>query len=413
VQRTVCANWGFFMKELWRNRYITPRDDCSVSSLDDKGIQCGYTCTSQAANDLPSVLKDMLSSYVDESAAGDDDTWTIMRDFVCYGDAYKVFVGDHLESASTADPSFWPTHPTLERLVQLKYMTGITAGFTWPTSAPEVCDLAFCYEDDVKAYHSQCCYGHYEGDQLLDFVNRDATQYIGPTNGETMAATDPTSSTYSMPYIYNHFKWDHCEEDFPGAIESAFAAGPSFSSGPSSAAAAHGGSVPSVPVMKTNMRSSASSATTSTTASTQVASTTATSTTATSTVSTAASTTSTRTPVASTATATATTPVSTIVASTASTGVATTGATTGTSTTSTTTASASTTDGGVSAVLTPTTVATVSTVTVGTVTGAIPTAAPTTKPGGNGKGGVTEVKLVANDAQDYARVAALPPRPGS
>ena len=220
------------------------------------------TRTPTAANDLPSVLKDMLSSYVDESAVSDENTWTTMRDFVCYGDAYKIFVGDHLESASTADPSFWPIHPTLERLVQLKFMTGIASGFTWPTSAIDVCDLPSCYEDGVKNYHAQCCYGHYEGDQLLDFVNRDATNYIGPTNGETMTAVDPTSSAYSMPYIYNHFKWDHCEEDFQGAIESSFAAGPLTSLLSSSLPVLHGSSVPSVPVMNSNMKSTTSTAST-------------------------------------------------------------------------------------------------------------------------------------------------------
>jgi hypothetical protein len=26
-----------------------------------------------------------------------------------------------------------------------------------------------------------------------------------------------------MPYIYNHFAWDHCEEDFEGAINDMYA----------------------------------------------------------------------------------------------------------------------------------------------------------------------------------------------
>ena len=43
----------------------------------------------------------------------------------------------------------------------------------------DVCDLFQCYEEGVKGTHTQCCYGHYETDRLLDFVNRDATSYIG------------------------------------------------------------------------------------------------------------------------------------------------------------------------------------------------------------------------------------------
>ena len=222
-QKIVCNNWGFFMKELWRNYYITPRTDCSTSSdLSEEGINCGYTCSKAAANDLPATLKDMMVSYVTEEAADNDETWNTMRDFVCYGDAYKVFVGDHLESASTADPSFWPVHPTLERLVQLKYMTGVASAFSWPSTSMDVCDLFQCYENGVKSTHEQCCYGHYESDRLLDFVNRDSTSFIGPTNKETMDGTDPTSSAYTMPYIYNHFTWDHCEEDFAGAIDTMY-----------------------------------------------------------------------------------------------------------------------------------------------------------------------------------------------
>ena len=37
-----------------------------------------------------------------------------------------------------------------------------------------------------------------------------------------MDGTDPTSSSYSMPYIYNHFTWDHCEEDFQGTIDTMY-----------------------------------------------------------------------------------------------------------------------------------------------------------------------------------------------
>ena len=166
------------------------------------------------------------------SHANADHTWSTFRDFICKGDGYKIFVGDHLESASTSDPSFWPGHPTLERLVQLKYMTGVATGFTWPTSAThsatDVCDAPTCYETTsgvtTKSNFAQCCYGHNEYDQLLDFVNRDTSRTVGPTNHDMLFGTDPTSDAYSMPYIYNHFAWDHCEEDFEGAMREVYSA---------------------------------------------------------------------------------------------------------------------------------------------------------------------------------------------
>ena len=36
----------------------------------------------------------------------------------------------------------------------------------------------------------------------------------GPTNGDTIKGTDPTRILYSMPYIYDKFTWDHCEEEY-------------------------------------------------------------------------------------------------------------------------------------------------------------------------------------------------------
>jgi hypothetical protein len=59
----------------------------------------------------------LYSSYVNSTVEGSDEAWT---DFICNGDASKIFSGDHLESASPADPSFWVIHPTLERLFLAK-----------------------------------------------------------------------------------------------------------------------------------------------------------------------------------------------------------------------------------------------------------------------------------------------------
>lgn len=114
------------------------------------------------------------------------------REFVCNGDGAKIFVGDHVESASPADPSFWPIHPTLERLLQAKYMSGGFNDNSWPTDSVNeyVCDKANCYEEidgeQVVDYYDACCYGHYETDQLLDFVNADKTSGYGLTNKQVL-----------------------------------------------------------------------------------------------------------------------------------------------------------------------------------------------------------------------------------
>lgn len=71
-------------------------------------------------------------------------------------------------------------------------------------------------------FYEVCCYGHYEHDRLLDAVSGDRTKFFGPTNAETLAATDPRSDSYSMPYVYDDFTWDHCDEDFQGYISGVY-----------------------------------------------------------------------------------------------------------------------------------------------------------------------------------------------
>jgi hypothetical protein len=78
-----------------------------------------------------------------------------------------------------------------------------------------VCDTSTCYSDETKTkdHHEVCCLGHYEYDTMMDFVNGDRKGNYGETNHDILVATNPVSSTYSMPYIYDEFDWSHCGED--------------------------------------------------------------------------------------------------------------------------------------------------------------------------------------------------------
>ena len=67
-------------------------------------------------------------------------------------------------------------------------------------------------EEGRMDYFTDCCYGHFENDRLLDAVSGDRSQYFGPSNAETLAATDSRSERYSMPYVYDGFAWEHCTE---------------------------------------------------------------------------------------------------------------------------------------------------------------------------------------------------------
>ena len=118
------------------------------------------------------------------------DGWTAWKDFVCTGDGGKIFSGDHLESASPSDPSFWVIHPTLERLLQARFMAGGFDDESWATDPVNdfVCSKWSCYESEFgeKDDYDECCYGHYESDQMLDFINGDKNAGTGDTNHEVI-----------------------------------------------------------------------------------------------------------------------------------------------------------------------------------------------------------------------------------
>ena len=219
---TVCRKWSFAMKELFRTGYVAPRTDCSYSSLEESDIDCGYECDRSANTEISAKLR----HFVDLQNRLSDEEMSDWRQFVCTGDGYKIFSGDHLESASPADPSFWVIHPTLERLTHAKLMVGGFIDEKWESDKvnEKVCDKASCYISDYgdQDYYEECCYGHYEFDQVLDYVNGNKTNFIGSTNADVFKATDPRFSTYSMTYVYDSFTWDHCSElkslDFTGLL---------------------------------------------------------------------------------------------------------------------------------------------------------------------------------------------------
>jgi hypothetical protein len=215
------------MKEFYRQKFIVPYDECTVEK-DVQESTCGFTCDPDTQYNLELDLQAKIGQWTGDL---DDEGWTAWREFVCTGDGAKIFSGDHLESASPADPSFWVIHPTLDRLLQAKFMSGGFSDETWATDAEKdyVCNKAECYEDaySSRGYWADCCYGHYENDQMLDFVSGNRSQHTGWTNGRVVKALDPRSSgDYSMNYVYDSFSWSHCAAssgyDFAALLETMY-----------------------------------------------------------------------------------------------------------------------------------------------------------------------------------------------
>lgn len=226
AMKNICSKWVFYMKEFYRSNYLTPSTDCEVDESSLQTSSCSYICNEDTTQVLAEDLKTKLAAHIPSDL--DEEDMGVWTDFICSGDGSKIFAGDHLESASPADPSFWVIHPTLERLLQAKLMAGGFSDESWASDSQDdyVCAKASCYENGVKEYHENCCYGHYESDQLLDAVTGSKDDKMGPTNGYMLESADPRSSTYKLEYIYDGFGYDHCDDDydFAGLFDTMFAA---------------------------------------------------------------------------------------------------------------------------------------------------------------------------------------------
>ena len=111
--------------------------------------------------------------------------------------------GDQLEASSPLDVSFWPIHPTMERLWAYKKLAHAFTDQTWGTT------------DGPSRYcTNNGCMGHHEDDVIpFDVVTEDdegeyASRQL--SNIELYKSLNPHSTR--MPYVYDHFQWQHCDD---------------------------------------------------------------------------------------------------------------------------------------------------------------------------------------------------------
>lgn len=135
------------MKDLYRNKFITAQLSTTVKSHKGKESSeltcdgtsensCGYVCDSSRLPEMATFLSQLVNSrFVPPTVTSDD--WLKYVDFICTGDAKKMYIGTHMESSSSADPSFWPAHPTQERIMHAKMMANLITTWEWPTSSTE------------------------------------------------------------------------------------------------------------------------------------------------------------------------------------------------------------------------------------------------------------------------------------
>ena len=118
--------------------------------------------------------------------------------------------GEQMEAASPLDPSFWPIHPTMERLLHWKRIIQPFANSSW--AAPDDGETTYCVYHNT-ALNSKCA-GHHVDDTTFwqvyheDDVGNFTRSYL--TNGEVFNIAEPHES-YRLSYVYDNFAWLHCD----------------------------------------------------------------------------------------------------------------------------------------------------------------------------------------------------------
>ena len=134
----------------------------------------------------------------------------VVRAIACDAD---YFVGDHVEASSPADVSFWPAHPTIERLLQYKHLVSPFTDTAWNATGNHVgwtglCKWATPFSQDVA------CAGHNE-DDLTSFRVHSSTASNSSFDARRLSNREvldrqTTDGTALLSYVYDDFNWTHC-----------------------------------------------------------------------------------------------------------------------------------------------------------------------------------------------------------
>ena len=126
-----------------------------------------------------------------------EDVSEVFLDALCNvnSSAFSPYIGDMLESGSPADPIFWPTHPTVERLVLRWAMTGDRDN-TWVDGTSTT----------LHGFFTGNCEGHNAADQIFFFNHFKKSESY--SNVEYYELLSPYKD--GIDYVYHHFLWEHC-----------------------------------------------------------------------------------------------------------------------------------------------------------------------------------------------------------
>jgi hypothetical protein len=154
---SICQYLDFMTKELYRTYAISPFDDCIYQNQNQ--LHCGYKCNTRQYFNTRMYLafeKFQSAAPIENMTDAAMNQW---YDWYCTGNGHMYTFADHLESASTADPSFWSIHPTIERTIQLGFISKRYSVFNWESlGKKKICDKFLCYDEHgVYSFDDSCC----------------------------------------------------------------------------------------------------------------------------------------------------------------------------------------------------------------------------------------------------------------
>ncbi|CAM9814374.1 unnamed protein product [Ectocarpus fasciculatus] len=204
-------------QNFWRAGFFSCEGMAEAGATEDEVFSEGMCgCLgfdlSQSSDDWRTIYYDSPMDFDSVISEYDDETKRMVVAEVC---ASTIHDGDHLHAGSSIDPTFWPMHPTMERLFMFARLTGNTYDMDWP-------DYDSASPDETISRYGDDCIGHGGSDEFpFDLLAADHDGFeiktgikgnpeIGNslTNREVLAAID--ARVNQLPYVYDTFKWDHC-----------------------------------------------------------------------------------------------------------------------------------------------------------------------------------------------------------
>lgn len=223
-------------KTLYRSFFTVGAKYCST---DTPQSLCSMKCTFNP--DDPSEVKivmDILISEIEnlkQTGISEHYKFFKLMDYEKAAHLLKLYCqtpwspGEQLEAGSPVDVSFWPIHPTMDRIFQYKRIVNDFQDLVWRGTADDdehndlpygnttFCDLGYSttVAKDYFGVTESKCEGHHPED--LTFFRSmtkgsDGSYQVGKlTNVELLQKLNPKS--YGMSYLYDDFTWSHCEAD--------------------------------------------------------------------------------------------------------------------------------------------------------------------------------------------------------